>query len=145
MIARAEAALSKCHDSLRSRVRVMVGDATSLPFEDGSFDVVTGHSFLYLVPHREKVLAEVVRLLRPGGRAIFMEPRDGDFSPRALLALGRDPRFLVSMTLWRIASRMNTRFDERTLPALLEAAGLRPLESHAVLGGLGILGVAEKH
>jgi ubiquinone/menaquinone biosynthesis C-methylase UbiE len=144
MIARAEAALAMCERSVRERVRVMVGDAAHLPFEDASFDVVTGHSFLYLVPHREEVLREVVRILRPGGRAIFMEPRRGSFSPRELLALGKDPRFLASMALWRVAARMNIRFTEETILTLLAGATLKPLEAEAVLGGLGVIGVAEK-
>ena len=144
MIARAEAALAACERPIRDRVRVIVGDAAHLPFEDESFDVVTGHSFLYLVPHRAEVLREVVRVLRPGGRAVFMEPRRGSFSPRALLALGKDPRFLASMTLWRIAARMNVRFTEQTLPALLAEAGLQPLAADPVLGGLGLIAAAEK-
>lgn len=144
MIAKGQAAVTRCEPDVRSRIDLRVGDAANLPFADGWFDVVTGHSFLYLVPHRSEVLREVVRLLRPGGRAIFMEPRRGAFSPRALLALGLDPRFLASMALWRIAARMNERFTEATLPALLAQAGLAPLSATPVLGGLGLLAVAEK-
>src|SRR5437016_5310455 len=109
MIEKGRRAVDACEPDVRARVALSVGDAADLPFDDASFDVVTGHSFLYLVPHRTEVLREVVRLLRPGGRAIFMEPRDGAFSIRELLALGTDPRFLASMTLWRVAARMNVR------------------------------------
>ena len=44
-----------------------VGDVTELPFEDGSFDVAHCHAVLMHVPDTEKVLAEVMRVLRPGG------------------------------------------------------------------------------
>ncbi len=144
MIARAERAVAACPTDVRDRISVHVGDATRLPFADGRFDVVTGHSFLYLVPQRASVLREVARVLRPGGRAIFMEPRRGDFSPVALLRVGRDPRFLVSMTLWRIAARANVRFTEASLSELLGAAGLSPARTEVVLGGLGVVGVAER-
>jgi ubiquinone/menaquinone biosynthesis C-methylase UbiE len=144
MIARAERAGDEHAAEVGARIRLMVADATSLPFDDASFDVVTGHSFLYLVPHRREVLREVARILRPGGRAIFMEPRDGAFSLRALLAFGKDPRFLTSMVTWRIASRMNMRFTGETLLATLEEAGLVPLTFEDVLGGLGVIGVAAK-
>jgi demethylmenaquinone methyltransferase/2-methoxy-6-polyprenyl-1,4-benzoquinol methylase len=54
-------------------VRWQQGDATALPFEDGSFDVVTcayaGRGF----PSWEKVLSEVYRVLRPGGRFLNLD------------------------------------------------------------------------
>lgn len=45
-----------------------LGDAQALPFEDGSFDVVTASHMLYHVPDRGRALDEFVRVLRPGGR-----------------------------------------------------------------------------
>jgi ubiquinone/menaquinone biosynthesis C-methylase UbiE len=144
MIGKARDAVARCEADVRGRIQLQIADAAHLPFPDGAFDAVTGHSFLYLVPHRAEVLREVVRLLRPGGRAIFMEPRKGDFSLGALLELGKGARFLTSMALWRVAARMNVRFTEETLPALLAEAGLHPVSAHAVLGGLGLIAVAEK-
>ncbi len=144
MIANGKRNVAACTEDVRGRIDLRVEDAARLPFPDGSFDVVTGHSFLYLVPHRVAVLREVVRLLRPGGRAIFMEPRRGRVSLRELFSVGTDPRFLTSIALWRIAARMNVRFTEQTLSALLADAGLRPISAHAVLGGLGVVAVAER-
>jgi len=141
MIARAKRAIGP---DLAARVSVMVADAARLPFERASFDVVTGHSFLYLLQDRADVLAEVARVLRPGGRAIFMEPRRGGFSPSDVLAVGKDVRFLVSMSMWRVMSAASGRFRASELLALLEGAGLAPLGSEEVLGGLGVLAVAEK-
>jgi SAM-dependent methyltransferase len=45
-----------------------LADARELPFEDGSFDVVTCSHALYHVAEPERALAEFVRVLRPGGR-----------------------------------------------------------------------------
>jgi len=42
-------------------------DAESLPFEDAGFDVVVTGMALGLLPEPEKALAEMVRVLRPGG------------------------------------------------------------------------------
>lgn len=44
-----------------------VGDATDLPFEDGFFDVAHCHRLLIHVPDTRAVLAEVKRVLKPGG------------------------------------------------------------------------------
>ena len=44
-----------------------VGDVTALPFEDGYFDVAHCHDVLMYVPDTQSVLAEVKRVLKPGG------------------------------------------------------------------------------
>ena len=44
-----------------------VGDVTSLPFEDNSFDVAHCHAVLMHVPDTSGALAEVKRVLKPGG------------------------------------------------------------------------------
>ncbi|MFB3918377.1 MAG: methyltransferase domain-containing protein [Terriglobales bacterium] len=49
-------------------VEVIEGDATALPLPDNSVDVVISNGVLNLVPEKEKAFAEIVRVLRPGGR-----------------------------------------------------------------------------
>ncbi|MDP9094052.1 MAG: class I SAM-dependent methyltransferase [Actinomycetota bacterium] len=50
------------------RARVTVGDATALPFEEASFDVVLSFLMLHHVGAWEAAVGEAVRVLRPGGR-----------------------------------------------------------------------------
>jgi ubiquinone/menaquinone biosynthesis C-methylase UbiE len=66
-----------------------VADAESLPYPDGSFDLVVGHAVLHHIPDVELALREVLRVLRPGGRFVFAgEPtRYGDFVARRLSRL----------------------------------------------------------
>jgi ubiquinone/menaquinone biosynthesis C-methylase UbiE len=45
-------------------------DAQSIPFEDETFDAVIANHMLYHVPDRPKAVAEIKRVLRPGGRLI---------------------------------------------------------------------------
>ena len=44
-----------------------VGDVTALPFEDGFFDAAHCHAVLMHVPDTSKTLAEIKRVLKPGG------------------------------------------------------------------------------
>ena len=44
-----------------------VGDVADLPFEDGFFDVAHGHNVLMHIPDTAAALAEVKRVLKPGG------------------------------------------------------------------------------
>lgn len=75
--------LQVCAESARRigcDLRVRVADAERLPYEDGAFDLVVGHAFLHHIPDPQESLAEMFRVLRPGG-ALFIagEPtRAGD-------------------------------------------------------------------
>ncbi len=47
-----------------------LGDVQALPFENASFDCVVAAWMLYHVPDLERALAEIARVLRPGGRLV---------------------------------------------------------------------------
>jgi arsenite methyltransferase len=49
-------------------VEVRDGDATDLPLDDASVDVVISNGVLNLVPEKERAFAEIGRVLKPGGR-----------------------------------------------------------------------------
>ena len=51
-----------------ANVEVKLGDATALPLPDASLDAVISNGVLNLVPEKDKALAEIWRVLRPGGR-----------------------------------------------------------------------------
>jgi SAM-dependent methyltransferase len=52
--------------------------AESLPFEDASFDTVVFTLVLCTVPDPAAALAEAARILKPGGRLLFIEHVRGD-------------------------------------------------------------------
>lgn len=58
----------------RPGVRFVQGDATALPFEDASFDVVTMFDLLEHVENDGAVASEALRVLRPGGWVLVTTP-----------------------------------------------------------------------
>jgi demethylmenaquinone methyltransferase/2-methoxy-6-polyprenyl-1,4-benzoquinol methylase len=54
-------------------VEWVLGDVTALPFDDASFDAVTVGFGIRNVPDLEAGLAELARVLRPGGRVACLE------------------------------------------------------------------------
>lgn len=51
-------------------VNAQVGDVQELPFADGEFDVAIAAWMLYHVPDLDRGIAELARVLRPGGRLV---------------------------------------------------------------------------
>jgi len=60
--------LKLARQRLGGRAQVLFGDATSIPFASATFDYVYSHGVLHHIDHPEKVVHEIIRVLRPGGR-----------------------------------------------------------------------------
>jgi ubiquinone/menaquinone biosynthesis C-methylase UbiE len=56
-----------------ANVELVEADATTLPYERGSFDLVCTARTLHHVPRPELVLAEMNRVLRPGGAMLVVD------------------------------------------------------------------------
>jgi ubiquinone/menaquinone biosynthesis C-methylase UbiE len=95
-------------------VRFAVGDARSLPFADASFDLVHSDALPQDADERARVVRELARVLRPGGRLVV---QDHD-----RLVTGHAP-FVSEL------GAAEARGDE--LEELLERAGLVGLETWA--------------
>jgi ubiquinone/menaquinone biosynthesis C-methylase UbiE len=124
---------------------LLAADALALPLRSASVDVVTAHSLLYLLPSRLAGLAEIRRVLRPGGALVYLEPEQR-ISPlriaRHVAASIRAPRFALSMVAWQGMALTRPRVSQEGSRALCAAAGLRDAATHATLGGLGYFVVA---
>lgn len=77
-------AIDKSNDMLRvararlqdlppSRLNLLQGDFTALPFDDASFDTVLFHQVLHYAQLPELALAEAARVTRPGGRVAIVD------------------------------------------------------------------------
>jgi ubiquinone/menaquinone biosynthesis C-methylase UbiE len=52
---------------LGATVHTRSADAERLPYDDAEFDLVVGHAFLHHIPEPDAAIAEMARVLRPGG------------------------------------------------------------------------------
>jgi SAM-dependent methyltransferase len=103
-------------DNVVPGVAYLRADARTMPFEDGSFDAVCCYAALYLVPEPFTVLAEMLRVLAPGGRIALMTSFRGSWEPQRAV---RGVAGLLS------GMRM---FERDELPGVLRAAGLTDIE-----------------
>jgi len=71
MLARARENLERT--PLGEVVELAAGEATDLPFPDHSFDAAAIGFALRTVPDLEQTIAEMVRVVRPGGRVVSLE------------------------------------------------------------------------
>lgn len=130
---------------LDGSINYVMADAVRLPFRSDAWDMVTGHSFLYLVNDRRTVLAEALRVLHPSGRIASMEPHGGKVSLRALFRHWRNWRYVVSVLLWRPYSRLlHTQFTSESFSQALRETGFEDPVTELVLDGYGIIGSGSK-
>jgi len=85
-------------------------DAAELSFADASFDIAVAMFVMTVVPDPQRVLAETVRVVRPGGHVVLVNHFSVDKGPRAAIerslsrysgALGWHPEFRIEEVLHR--------------------------------------------
>lgn len=91
------------HAALAPRLQFESGDAYALEQPDASFDLVANRHMVQSVPHVERILAELVRVTRPGGRVHVLAE---DYSMLHMMSGPLDPD-----DLWR---KGPVEFSERT-------------------------------
>ena len=97
---------------------LVLGDGAALPFAAGSFDAVACSMALMLIQPVERALAEVARVLRPGGRLVALLPSSHPLRPGDMRRYGQ-----LLVALRRRLTYPNDRALAHVDP-LLAAAGL---------------------
>lgn len=129
---------------LEGRVALRAGDALALPFDDGSFDVVTIAFGLRNLPDYALGVSEMARVLKPGGRAVvleFLPPRGAALvAYRAYLStvLPLTGRLVSgSREAYRyLAASVREFVAEDEVRSLLAGAGLTRVDSRRLTGGV---------
>jgi demethylmenaquinone methyltransferase/2-methoxy-6-polyprenyl-1,4-benzoquinol methylase len=119
-------------------------DAERLPFPAGYFDCVTVAFGLRNMTHKDRALAEMARVLKPGGRLVVLEfsrvwkplERAYDlYSFRVLPWLGQ--RVAGDAGAYRyLAESIRLHPDQATLAGMLEQAGLSRVEVFNLAAGV---------
>lgn len=132
------------HGVAGEHIEYCLADAERLPLEDGSFDVVTIAFGLRNVTRKELALAEMFRVLRPGGQLLILEfsrpvallaPAYDLYSFRVLPAIGK----LVAgddASYRYLAESIRMHPDQEALRAMMEAAGFEGCRYHDLTGGI---------
>ena len=130
----------------------VVCDAEILPFADASFDLVSVAFGLRNMTHKERALAEMARVLRPGGRLLVLEfskvaaalrkPYDW-YSFKVMPLLGK----LVAKdeaSYRYLAESIRMHPDQATLKAMMKSAGFGHVDVHNLAAGVVALHVGVK-
>jgi len=124
------AAGRRVHSDLGRFALFVQGDAERLPYRDGAFDAVVNFGIIHHLPDWRRGLAEVGRVLRPGGTFYFEEI----YPP-----LYANPLFRIMLAHPRV-----DRFHGPEFRAVMDAQGLS-LQPGYHESSLYILGVAVKN
>ncbi len=104
--------------------RALQGDARRLPFPDASFDRVIAAEVLEHIPEDTTAMAELARVLRPGGILAVTVPR---FGPEAV-------NWALSRQYHDVPGGHVRIYRRSTLWQRLRACGLRPFSHHYAHG-----------
>jgi ubiquinone/menaquinone biosynthesis C-methylase UbiE len=93
-------------------------DGRQLPVADSSFDVAVLHRVLSHAPSPHQLLAEALRVLRPGGRVVVF---DGDYATITLATGDHDPLQVCVGAM--VSAFVNDPWVVRRLPAMIHEVG----------------------
>ncbi|NMP16154.1 MULTISPECIES: bifunctional demethylmenaquinone methyltransferase/2-methoxy-6-polyprenyl-1,4-benzoquinol methylase UbiE [unclassified Thalassotalea] len=137
-------------DKLRDRgivgnVDYVQANAEALPFEDNSFDIVTIAFGLRNVTNKDKALASIFRVLKPGGRLLVLEfskpehellNKAYDFYSFNILPKMGELVAKDGESYQYLAESIRMHPDQETLKQMMEDVGFEQTSYHNLTGGI---------
>jgi demethylmenaquinone methyltransferase/2-methoxy-6-polyprenyl-1,4-benzoquinol methylase len=142
-----EAMLREGRDRLLDRGLVLptlICDAEQLPLPAASFDLVSVAFGLRNMTHQDQALAEMARVLRPGGRLLVLEfskvaaPLSKAYDWYSFRVLPRLGQWVAGDgdSYRYLAESIRMHPDQATLKAMMKAAGFAHVDVHNLTGGV---------
>jgi demethylmenaquinone methyltransferase/2-methoxy-6-polyprenyl-1,4-benzoquinol methylase len=138
---------------LQRQIRLMHGNAMSLPFEDNRFDYATIGFALRNVPDIVSVLNEMKRVVKPGGMVVSLELSKPTWQPfkaiyyayfqKILPLLGKLIAKRYEQYKWLPESLISFP-DHRQLARIFESVGLTDVQAYPLTGGIAALHIGIK-
>ena len=133
-------------------VPTLLCDAEALPFASASFDLVSVAFGLRNMTHKEKALAEMARVLKPGGRLLVLEfskvaaPLAKAYDWYSFNVLPRIGRWVAGDgdSYRYLAESIRVHPDQATLKAMMKSAGFGHVDVHNLSAGVVALHVGIK-
>jgi len=127
-------------------------DAEKLPFKPGTFDLVSVAFGLRNMTHKDQALAEMCRVLKPGGRLLVLEfskvakPLQKPYDWYSFSVLPRLGQLVAgdAESYKYLAESIRMHPDQATLKAMMKTAGFGHVDVHNLTGGLVALHVGIK-
>ena len=127
-------------------------DAEKLPFQTGQFDLVSVAFGLRNMTHKDQALAEMARVLRPGGRLLVLEfskvakPLQKPYDWYSFNILPRVGQWVAgdADSYRYLAESIRMHPDQATLKGMMKTAGFGHVDVHNLTGGLVALHVGIK-
>lgn len=138
--------------ALGARVSLVTGDAMAIDRPDACYDAVTMAFGIRNVPDRPRALAEIFRVLKPGGRLAILELSEPRRGPLAGLARLHVHSIVPTVGAWLSGAR-EYRYLEKSIAAfppaevfagLVRAAGFEDERARALTFGVVHLYTARK-
>ncbi|UJF36189.1 demethylmenaquinone methyltransferase [Paenibacillus hexagrammi] len=138
---------------LDKQIRLIRGNAMSLPFEDNTFDYATIGFALRNVPDLEQVIREMQRVVKPGGLVVSLELSKPTWEPfksiyyfyfqRVLPFMGKLIAKSYEQYKWLPESLIHFP-DHKQLAAIFAKQGLQNVEAYPLTGGIAALHIGTK-
>ena len=129
-----------------------LADAEKLPFKSGSFDLVSVAFGLRNMTHKDLALAEMCRVLKPGGRLLVLEfskvakPLQKPYDWYSFNLLPKLGQWVAgdAESYRYLAESIRMHPDQATLKGLMKSAGFGHVDVHNLTGGVVALHVGIK-
>ena len=133
-------------------VPALLCDGEKLPFADATFDLVSVAFGLRNMTHKESALAEMARVLKPGGRLLVLEfskvaaPLAKAYDWYSFSVLPRIGRFVAgdADSYRYLAESIRVHPDQEALKAMMKRAGFGHVDVHNMSAGVVALHVGIK-